>query len=282
MYSLQLQVGFQRQIEATGFFHYHRKTGYRTEMAGVQSECLLDVCQRQSKFPHVEEDRGPRIPAFGELRGVVGKGRNVFQGCVPIACFHRVAAALQQKVHRIRAGLRPLCPDFPFDGACLAVICGLKRFEKLINPFAVGESLRRKKHYREKCRNGTFESCTGQVHNIFECSVYDGKCEFPKTKTQDLNMSKVIDGAVEALNAKLSGGFDGIAKFVIEGEGSILVDGDGARASDDDAEVTLTADQETFQAMMEGDLNPTAAFMQGKLSVDGDMGAAMRLGAILS
>lgn len=95
-------------------------------------------------------------------------------------------------------------------------------------------------------------------------------------------MSKVIDAAVTALNEKLAGaGFDAVAKFVIEGEGSVIVDGSGARASDDAADVTLTASTDTFEAMMAGDLNPTAAFMTGKLAVDGDMGAAMRLGGVL-
>ena len=95
-------------------------------------------------------------------------------------------------------------------------------------------------------------------------------------------MSDVINTAVEALNAKLGGsGFDGSAKFVIEGEGSIVVDGDGARASDDDADVTMTADAETFQAIIEGEENPTAAFMSGKLTVDGDMGMAMKLAGAL-
>ena len=95
-------------------------------------------------------------------------------------------------------------------------------------------------------------------------------------------MSDVIQSAVEALNAKLGGAsFEGSAKFVIEGEGSVVVDGSGARASDEDAAVTLTASAETFQDMMSGDLNPTAAFMSGKLSVDGDMGLAMQLGSVL-
>ncbi|MGB0439385.1 MAG: SCP2 sterol-binding domain-containing protein, partial [Paracoccaceae bacterium] len=59
-------------------------------------------------------------------------------------------------------------------------------------------------------------------------------------------------------------------------------DGDGARVSDDDADVTLSADVETFQAILEGEMNPTAAFMQGKLTVDGDMGAAMQLAQALA
>ncbi|WP_114284544.1 SCP2 sterol-binding domain-containing protein [Candidatus Halocynthiibacter alkanivorans] len=94
-------------------------------------------------------------------------------------------------------------------------------------------------------------------------------------------MSAVIDAAIKALSEKVDGGFDGSAKFEIEGEGAIVIDGAGVRASDDDTDVTLTADVETFQSMMDGELNPTAAFMQGKLSIDGDMGMAMKLGAIL-
>ncbi len=95
-------------------------------------------------------------------------------------------------------------------------------------------------------------------------------------------MSAVIDGAVAALNAKLDGGFDGSAKFEIEGEGAIIIDSEGARAGDHETDVTLTADADTFESILSGDLNATAAFMSGKLSVDGDMGTAMKLGAILS
>lgn len=95
-------------------------------------------------------------------------------------------------------------------------------------------------------------------------------------------MSDVVTKAVEALSAKIDGGFDGSVKFVIDGEGAIMVDGDGVRAADDDADCTMTADAETFEAILGGDLNPTAAFMSGKLAVDGDMGTAMKLGSVLS
>ena len=95
-------------------------------------------------------------------------------------------------------------------------------------------------------------------------------------------MSEVIEAAVAALSEKISGGFDGVAKFVIEGEGAIMIDGDGARAGDDEADVTLTADADTFKAILDGDVNPTTAFMTGKLSVDGDMGKAMALGSVLT
>lgn len=96
-------------------------------------------------------------------------------------------------------------------------------------------------------------------------------------------MSDVITHAVTALNEKLDGaGFDGVAKFVIEDEGAIVLDESGARAGDDEADVTMTADTDTFRAIIDGSQNPTAAFMTGKLKIDGDMGAAMRLGSVLS
>lgn len=95
-------------------------------------------------------------------------------------------------------------------------------------------------------------------------------------------MSEVINEAVGALNEKLSNsGFDGTAKFVIDGEGAIMLDGEGARAGDDDADVTMTADAYTFREILDGSLNPTTAFMSGRLKIDGDMGAAMRLAPAL-
>ena len=95
-------------------------------------------------------------------------------------------------------------------------------------------------------------------------------------------MSDILNAAVAVLNDKIGGGgFAGSAKFDVTGEGAIMIDEDGARIADEDAGVTLTADAETFQAIMEGDQNPTTAFMTGKLSVDGDMGMAMKLAGVL-
>jgi len=96
-------------------------------------------------------------------------------------------------------------------------------------------------------------------------------------------MSDVITAAVAALATKMGNGFTaGVAKFVIPGEGAIMVDETGVRAGDEPADVTLTAEAEVFRAMIEGDLNPTSAFMTGKLTVDGSMGLAMQLGAALA
>ncbi|MEY8837617.1 SCP2 sterol-binding domain-containing protein, partial [Cribrihabitans sp. XS_ASV171] len=91
-------------------------------------------------------------------------------------------------------------------------------------------------------------------------------------------MSETLEKAAAELNAKAAGSdFSDSAKFVITDLGTIVLDGQGARVADEETDVTLTADQDTFEAMMSGDLNPTGAFMSGKLSVDGDMGVAMKL-----
>ena len=94
-------------------------------------------------------------------------------------------------------------------------------------------------------------------------------------------MSDIVSKAVEILAEKI-GNFDGSVKFVIEDEGAIMLDGDGIRAGDEDAECTLPASSDTFEGILSGDVNPTTAFMTGKLKLDGDMGQAMRLGGALS
>jgi len=94
-------------------------------------------------------------------------------------------------------------------------------------------------------------------------------------------MSDLIKQAVKQLSEKLSGGFDGSAKFVLPGEGSLIIDSNGVREGDEDTDVTLTASVDTFKGIMDGTENPTAAFMAGNLTVDGDMGAAMKLASVL-
>jgi len=96
-------------------------------------------------------------------------------------------------------------------------------------------------------------------------------------------MSDLLEKAASELAAKLAGSdFDGSAKFELAGLGAIVLDADGARVSDDDADVTLSADADTFQDILSGEINPTSAFMTGKLTIDGDMGQAMKLAAVLA
>ncbi|TDE40900.1 SCP2 sterol-binding domain-containing protein [Antarcticimicrobium sediminis] len=96
-------------------------------------------------------------------------------------------------------------------------------------------------------------------------------------------MNDFLQKAAAELNEKLSGGaFDGTAKLQVADLGAIVLDAAGARVSDEDADVTLTADAETFQGIVSGETNPTSAFMSGKLAIDGDMGLAMKLASVLA
>ncbi len=96
-------------------------------------------------------------------------------------------------------------------------------------------------------------------------------------------MSEILDGAIKALTEKLGGdGIDGSIKFEIEGTGAIRIDENGASLDDGDADCTITAEADVFQELLSGELNPTSAFMSGKISIDGDMGMAMKLGSLLT
>lgn len=95
-------------------------------------------------------------------------------------------------------------------------------------------------------------------------------------------MSKVIDTAIAALATKSGADFGAVAKFIFEGEGSIMFDASGAREGDEPADVTLTSTAEVFQALLAGEVSAASAFMSGKLTVDGSMGLAMKLGQVLS
>lgn len=96
-------------------------------------------------------------------------------------------------------------------------------------------------------------------------------------------MSEVLDMAVSLLNEKLGGtDFGGSAKFDIGGVGAVVIDSAGARISDEEADVTLSADADVLQGILSGTENPTSAFMTGKLKVDGDMGLAMKLASFMA
>ena len=95
-------------------------------------------------------------------------------------------------------------------------------------------------------------------------------------------MSDALNAAAAALQGKLGGGsFDGSVKFDVEGEGVILIAGETVSTDDGDADCTISASMDTFQELFAGELDPTAAFMTGKIKIDGDMGVAMKLSGLL-
>ena len=96
-------------------------------------------------------------------------------------------------------------------------------------------------------------------------------------------MSEEIRKAITSLEDKMAGEeVDGSIKFEIEGIGSIVIIDGEVKESEDDTDCTLKGELETFMDIFNGELSSTAAFMSGKLKIDGSMGVAMKYNAILS
>ena len=96
-----------------------------------------------------------------------------------------------------------------------------------------------------------------------------------------------IKEATDAIRAKVgdNSGLGATVKFDCGDEGVVFVDGASSPNSvsndNNDADCTIGLEIDILSDLIAGDLDPTAAFMQGKLKVDGDMSVAMRLGSIL-
>lgn len=73
-------------------------------------------------------------------------------------------------------------------------------------------------------------------------------------------------------------------KFDFGSAGRIFLDGGANTVTQDDgaADTTLQLSLDDFVQMAQGKLDPTMAFMQGKLKVLGDMGVAMQLQGVMA
>lgn len=99
---------------------------------------------------------------------------------------------------------------------------------------------------------------------------------------------QMIDAALKLDPANLEGS-EGVYEFNITGDDSgtyqMIIDENGGKAiegTEKDADCTLTISDNDYRHMIAGTLNPTEAFMNGKLTIDGDIGLALKLQAILN
>jgi putative sterol carrier protein len=90
-----------------------------------------------------------------------------------------------------------------------------------------------------------------------------------------------FDGLESRVDTAKTAGMNASYVFEIDGAGvwTVRVDDGKVAVSQGggDADATISASEETFERIVDGDLNPTSAYMTGKLKVKGDMGAALKL-----
>jgi putative sterol carrier protein len=90
-----------------------------------------------------------------------------------------------------------------------------------------------------------------------------------------------FDTLESRVDASKTAGLNSSYLFEIDGSGTWKVDVDDGKVSvtegAGDADVTIRTSTETFTALAAGEQNPTTAYMTGKLKVEGDMGAALKL-----
>ena len=90
------------------------------------------------------------------------------------------------------------------------------------------------------------------------------------------------DAIAEKIRERVAGsGFDKSVKFDLGDDGVIVVDGQNVSTEDAGADCTITISKDNFLALTSGELNPTMAFMSGKIKVAGDMSIAMQLSQVL-
>ena len=91
-----------------------------------------------------------------------------------------------------------------------------------------------------------------------------------------------VETIAEQMRSRVQGvNFDRSVKFDTGPDGVIVIDGSAVSTTDAPADCTIRLSLEDLESLVEGDLNPTAAFMTGKIKVEGDMSVAMQLSQLL-
>jgi putative sterol carrier protein len=95
------------------------------------------------------------------------------------------------------------------------------------------------------------------------------------------NVREFFESLPTRVDESKTAGVNASYLFDIEGAGKWTVDVDDGkvdvREGGESADTTISTDEENFMKIVNGEQNPTAAYMMGKIKVSGDMGTAMKL-----
>jgi len=96
-----------------------------------------------------------------------------------------------------------------------------------------------------------------------------------------------LENFTETVRAKVgdNANLNSTIKFAFNEGGALYIDGKSTpnTVSNDEAapaDCTVKVSLEDFAKLMERKLDPTTAFMMGKIKIEGDMGVAMKLGRL--
>jgi putative sterol carrier protein len=91
-----------------------------------------------------------------------------------------------------------------------------------------------------------------------------------------------IQDVAEKMRSRVeSSGFDRSVKFDTGADGVIVIDGQSISTTDAPADCTIKLSLSDLEDLVSGELNPTSAYMTGKIKVEGDMSVAMALSQVL-
>ena len=95
-----------------------------------------------------------------------------------------------------------------------------------------------------------------------------------------------VQSLMEKLATQLTSSFGSTVNLNMGDDGMVHIDGNqtppAISLGHADADGTINMSLENFMALADGTLDPMGAFMDGTLSIDGDMGAVMALQSSLT
>ena len=90
-------------------------------------------------------------------------------------------------------------------------------------------------------------------------------------------MNPTVTKAISAIGEIFPSGFDGTVAFDIKDAGRVTLDRSGVRAGGEAADITISADADTFAGIISGRMNPMTLYLSGQITVSGDLSLAAKL-----